>query len=544
MKRLLASYRDNRIKFVFTILLLGCLVSQLLITLYFNIFEADIHLGIDSSWEYLKVIIVGDNGGIYSTKLISDTTAPWISRSFIFALPLYMVTGNINISYAIANLIITLLTIYFMVSVMQIKGFELNTILIVLNMFACPYLLNYYSWHNDLGYFNCVLGMAAYYNLIVLYIFMAFRILVSQEFLKKEKIIIGFSYALSFLIGVGAGMSMLAMVFLPLLITRIVLGFIKNTKKAFLDKHSIYIYICTGFALLGQFVGLLVGMKYKSSLASWSTTENIWKNIGNMFGGFMRLFAAIPTDETVCAPTSKEGILFVFSIIIFTIVIVSVVYALVKVLGNLIKNHNLDDFKMSLLVIMASTFVEFSLLDTSYGAVFEDRYLIFAMMCALILVGYFIDSLDNTLLFKKVGVVVLFLSVVCIDLGSDYIYKSLTNEEYLMDQMVSLIDEADAGLVYAWGKDTSIYEHCLRVYDTKRVYKLIGDDNKVNRWGDYLYYDDSSAYQGATMLMTNGDISFIPSNIMEKYELVGTIHGVDFYYCKDNPIDTYKLEEK
>ena len=46
-------------RFALRILLVVSIVTQIMIILYFNIFEADIHLGIDSSWDYLKTMVVG-----------------------------------------------------------------------------------------------------------------------------------------------------------------------------------------------------------------------------------------------------------------------------------------------------------------------------------------------------------------------------------------------------------------------------------------------------------------------------------------------------
>ncbi len=542
MKNLFGKYKENKIEFIFLVALIGCLISQIAITLYFNIFEADIHMGMDSSWEYLKTIIVADNGEIYSPSLISDTTAPWINRSFLLAVPLYMLTGNVFLSYALANFIITVISIFLLIGIMNKRRFNSISILLVLNLFVCPYMLNYVSWHNDLEYYNCVLGVSAFYNVVIMYVLMAYRILLIEgRISKKEKVLVVVSGLLAFVIGLGSGVSMLAIVFVPLACSRIILMFIKNSVDVFNDKKSIFIFSSLVISALGQIVGWILGLQYQDSLATWCSADHFWKNLGNLVVGYMRLFGAIPIiDMGDVSPMSKEGIFYAFAIIICVIVTVAILYTIVK-LVQLIKNEVVDEFILTLVTVILSTVFEFILLDTTYGAVFEDRYLIIVLISAFILVGYFVNSLNEKLLLKKVGIVILFVSIVCVNIASDHKYRNINSRDYLMDEMLQLINTNDAGMIYAWGNDTAIYERCLRVYDTDHVYKLINSEGEVNKWGDYLYYDDSTEYIGPTILMIS-DSELVPKDILSEYQYITTIHSIGFYYCNSNPIDTKKLK--
>lgn len=524
---------------ILKIILVVSVVMQMIILLYFNIFEADIHLGIDSSWDYLKTMVVGKTGS-YPLELISDTTAPLIDRQFLLAVPLYMLCKNIYLSYAITNLVYTIVIIGLLYNIMKLKNFGIVEILLVINMFLCPYMLNDFSWMNDLGYFSCVLGMGGMYSLRIIEMLIAYRVIISDDIGKKEIVFMTISGILALVSGIGSGMSMIAMLFMPLIVSRIVLSLIENDTFKLRNWKAIYIYACTVLVILGRVAGGFFGLTYRDSIENWITADEIWSNLGSQIVGYMLLYGAIPEAGVKQTPMSFGGGIHVFGLIIFVVALVSFLYALITFLKN-IKN-GLDEFYMTLVVVVLITVIEFTLLDTTYGdPTFEKRYLLLAFVSGFIFVGYFIKNLDSKLLFKQFGIIVLAGAIILTDLSSAIVYKRNSNESFMMKDMVNLVSSTDAGLVYSWGDETVLYERCMRVYDFDRVYKQIKSDNSLNTWGDYLYYDDSSAYDGPTVLMIGEDTDYVPQNIMAKYNYIDTIHGVEFYYSKENPINTKKL---
>ena len=157
---------------------------------------------------------------------------------------------------------------------------------------------------------------------------------------------------------------------------------------------------------------------------------------------------------------------------------------------------------MTLIIVILTIITEFTLLDTTYGdSTFEKQYLLLAFVSGFIFVGYFIKNLNSKLLFKQFGIVLLTGAIILADISSAIVYKRCSNENFMMKDMVGLVSSTDAELVYAWGDETVLYERCMRVYDFDRIYKQIKSDNTLNTWGDYLYYDDSSVYNGSTILM-------------------------------------------
>ena len=512
-------------------------ICQFAIILFFNIFEARTHLGIDSSWDYLKTAVVANSGSIYPTSLLSETTAPLIDRLFIFALPLYKITGNIWISYAIANLITTALIIILIYKILKIKECSFTSFLVVLNLFLCPYQLNEFSWMNDLGYFSCIHVMASVYSFRILGMLLAYRILLIDKINKKEIALIAVSILLSVLFGIGSGMSMIAMFFLPLLLSRIVLTFINNDWAFLKNKKSLFVYASIISVGVGRVLGGALGLTYKDAIENWISADGFWSNLGNEIVAFMLLLGAIPEAGVERSPMSLAGLSHVFGLVIFVAIVISLFFVIVSLVKSA-KAKELDEFWATLVTVVLATILEFSLLDTTYGdPTFEKRYLLTALVTGFFFVAFFINKTDKDSLFRGFCILVVTGAIILIDLVSDYNYKKQGSDEFQMEAMVDVIDSTDAGLVYAYGDNTIIYERCIRVMDLDRYYKQIRDDGSLNNWGDYRYYDDSTQYVGPTILMVDVDGKKPSDEIMSKYQLLDTIHNISIYYSKDNPID-------
>ena len=512
-------------------------VCQFAIILFFNIFEAKTHLGIDSSWDYLKTAVVANSGSIYPTSLFSETTAPLIDRLFIFALPLYKVTGNIWISYAIANLITTVLIIILIYSILKIKEYGIIEFLVVLNLFLCPYQLNEFAWMNDLGYFSCIHVMASVYSFRILGMLLAYRILLIDKINKKDIALIALSILLSVIFGIGSGMSMIAMFFLPLFLSRIVLTFVNNDLSYLANKNSLFVYASIISVGVGRVLGGALGLTYKDAIENWISADGFWSNLGNELVAFMLLLGAIPEVGVERSPMSLAGLSHVFGLVIFMAIVISFIYVIVSLMKS-VKEKEIDEFWATLVTIVVVIIFEFSLLDTTYGdPIFEKRYLLTALVTGFFFVAYFINKTDKDSLFRGFCILIVTGTVILTDLISDYNYKRQGSEEFQMAAMVDLIDSTDAELVYAYGDDTIIYERCIRVMDLDRYYKQIRDGGYLNTWGDYRYYDDSTQYVGPTILMVAEGGEKPSDEIMSKYQLLDTIHKISIYYSKDNPID-------
>jgi hypothetical protein len=171
--------------------------------------------------------------------------------------------------------------------------------------------------------------------------------------------------------------------------------------------------------------------------------------------------------------------------------------------------------------------------------IYETRYLLNALYCSMFLVGYFIMDLDDKLLFKHFGVGILAIAVAGLNLFSDYSLAVTDNSSWHVDEIQKEISKTDAGLVLLWSNTDDFLKvnSVIRLTDPDRVYKCISYGEKFFYYGSYKYYDDTTEYEGPTVLVVNSDDVAAPASLIEQYELISTVDNISIYYSKDNPLD-------
>lgn len=546
MKLLIEKYKENKLEFLFLIALLGCLICQLFITLYFNVFEAKEHMGIDVSWEYLKANISFKEMAIYPSDVINATTQPMFERHLLI-LPLYLIFKNVFVAYGLSSLIITVACLYVLSKIGTSLKLTLGQKLIILNLFICPFMANGFTIDNDLGYFACVNGFGAMQNVSTLTILLVILCVVFDGDAKRKKIIEIITLALIVFIGVSKGTSLLVWIGCPIVIYIVVQVFIKNDIRFLISRQSLFMYAAVAGVLIGRIIGGLLGYQYLDSSVTWANASEIMKNLGNVLVGIPLLLGGIPGEGVERSPMSFIGLVYCFGLIISIVLIVAILYFTVQTVKAIIKDKSVDDRVLFLLIVFfASIAVYGFLVPYHVGATFEIRYLIPAIHAGFILIGLFIKEIDDSLIIKKFGCVMLLVSMIAMDLYSDYFLAITDNSQWQTDELLAAIDDTDAGLVYFWDEEKYLVrpERVIRVIDSSRVYKCISYGNVLENFGDYKYYDDSTEYTGSTVLVTVAGQEPLEKSIMDKYELLENVGDYNVYYCSENPIDLESMTIK
>ena len=546
MKSLIEKYKENKLEFLFLIALVGCLLCQLFITLYFNVFEAKEHMGIDVSWEYLKANIAFKERAFYPSDVINTTTQPMFERH-ILILPLYLIFKNVFVAYGLSSFFITVACLVVLYKIGTSLKLTLGQKLIILNLFICPFMANGFNIDNDLGYFVCVNGFGAMQNVSTLTILMVILSVVFDGNSKHKKIIEIATLASIVFIGVSKGTSLLVWIGVPMAIYIVTQVFIKNDIKFLISKTSIFMYASVVGVLLGRIIGGILGYQYLDSSVTWANASEIMKNLGNVLVGVPLLLGGIPGEGVERSPMSFIGLVYCFGLIMSIVLVVAILYFTVQTIKAIIKEKSADDRVLFLLVVFFANIAVYAFLVPYHvGATFEIRYLIPAIHAGFVLIGLFIKEIDDSLIIKKFGCVMLLISVIAMDLYSDYFLAITDNSQWQTDQLLAAIDDTDAGLVYFWDEEKYLVrpERVIRVIDSSRVYKSISYGNVLENFGDYKYYDDSKQYAGSTVLVTVAGQEPLEKAIMEQYELLENIGDYSVYYCSENPIDLESMTIK
>lgn len=550
MNSFYSKYKDNKTYSIFCLLLLGCAICQLVLTTYFNIFEGRSHMGIDSSWEYLKVIISAKEGTLFPFRYANPTTQPEFER-IVLAAPLYKLLGNIFAAYGIANLVCTIICMILLYLVMSNLGCKLSTKLIVINLFLCPYLSNGYDVTNELGYHECVNGFAAYQNIVSIVIFLV--ILITIQF-NSEKIsipLVAITCISIIYVCINKGMGLVVWLGVPIVIYIFGKSFIENEVRTFFSKQSICLILFVVCMFAGRFIGGIMGLTYMDSGLRWADASELMRNIGNVLVGIILLLGGIPAEGVSRVPTSAMGIVYCFGLIIAGVLLTAIIYWIMQMVHDFNKgelNYNI----LFLLSIVIGNIIFFSLIAPydQVAGTYEVRYLIPAVFAGFVLTGAFIENISGDWLLKKMGIIALFVSIVALDLYSDY-FLAISDNEYLQtEELLAQVEKTDAGIVYFWDSEKELVqpERLIRVKDTNRVYKSISYADQLEDFGDYNYYDDSSLYNGASLIITKSGDKVIPDSLLDQYELLSSVGNYELYYSDTNPVDLkafvrYRSEE-
>ncbi len=539
MSNLKKKFQENKLYGLFLIMLGACAICQLILTFYFTAFQGQEHMGIDASWEYLKGIVAAKEGSLYPASVMHGTTHPEFER-MILVLPFYKLIGNIFVAYSLSNLIFTLISILLISIISENFKFNMSVKLLLINMFLCPYLANGYKVANELGYHESVNGFAAYYNVLIIAFFLILLYFTGDECNKKISWLGILTCFVIAYVAMCKGMGIFIWVGLPIILFLLIQMFVKNDIKVFTQTKSIYLILFVAAMFVGRIIGGILGFEYLDSDSMWVNAGEFMKNLGNLLLGFPLMLGGIPDAGITRNPASLFGFVYCFGIVISFVLYLAVIYWLVMTVKKAKESETMDENILFLLVIFFTAIFMFAFLAPYIiGDSFSVRYLIIAALAGFFMIGLFIQSLDERLLFRQFGVVALFVSIACMDLYSDYFLAISDNSAWCVDELLSAVEKTDAGLVYFWdnGKTLVQPERVIRVIDDSRVYKCVSNGDTLENFGDYKYYDDSTQYEGATVMVVLQDDIAAPENVMEQYELIDTIGDYGIYYCDNNPVD-------
>lgn len=535
-----SSFKDKK---PFEITLIITFFTQMLFITWFNLTTIKSHTGFDSSWTYLRSVLMWEEGTLKNPT--------WSEQNNFFldipgtpATLFYGLTKDIFLSFGITNIIILVLILWVLYKIVDTMKLDVKSKFFALNLVVCPYLTNGFDNHLDLGYFSNVLGCAGHASVRVL---IALMIIYQFQLIhEKNEFSIGtyVTFLLCVLTGTSAGVFMIIMMIFPLLMYELEMVFLKNNWYVLKTKESIFAYICTACIFIGK-----VGMNFfypgesLDGSRTWTTLDSLWKNMGAVILGFMKLLGVLPvTKDEEISIMSPEGITRLFPIVIFIVFIISMVVIIRKCIKEPKGNAGII---MYLANIIVCNFVTFSLFNVQYGQyVFEDRYLITTFFAAVVILAYYINSLDKKQIFSLVLSLGLLIAIIGNNIISDINYYVVENVYYRRAVAIDeyLDAQNDSDLVYIWGNDLVSIARIIRVYDTDRIYKFVKDNGGYYHWGDYTTYEVNADYTGVTYLIIDPAFDKATPEVLDHYQLVQEYEGLLLYRCDTNPVDFSNLK--
>ena len=540
------------------IILAGLFLVQFAVICFFNLTQIRNHIGVDASWNLVKAALVWKEKALFHPMWI-DTTSFSLDNSLVIASPLYGLTGNLALSFGVANILTLLLILACVWRILQRLSVRFSARMIALNLIVCPYLVSGFALENglgflqrvlstsfvivnDLGYFSTVLGGAAFYSWRVLA-----ALLVVLTFIRiRQDHRIGVLGVVTLLLcawsAVSSGIYLIVMIFAPYLAYELEVAMILNDRKQLVRKESVFGAAGTLATLAGAcYTHFILHFDTYSVSRTWTAFENLRKNFESAFLGFVKLLQALPPAGQEEGILSRAGLFRAFPILILLAFLISVGYFAVRVFR---KNHLLEEkgIYLFLLNIVLLNFALMGMFNVTYGAlVFEERYLITTFFAAVLLVALFFGQMNEKSFACTVLTLVMAAAIAGTDYQSDRQYMRVSNEGWHLGEIQELAEEHDAGMVCFWGDELESVGRIMRAYDPERLYKIVSSaGGKFFTFDmhkdDYLYGERKGEYDGPVMFVVDGNNNLIWEDILARCELVREMDELSVYLCPENPI--------
>jgi len=531
---------------------------QFAVICFFNLTQIKNHIGVDASWNLLKAALVWKEKTLIHPMWV-DTTSLSLDNSLVIAAPLYGLTGNLTLSFGIANLLTLLMILTCVWLILHRLDVRFSARMIVLNLIVCPYLVSGFALENDLGfiksvlstsfvvvndlgYFSTVLGGAAFYNWRVLIALLVVLVFVQIRQNRRTGILGAVTLLLCAWSGISSGIYLIVMMFAPYLIYEVEAAMILNDRKQLIRKDAGFAVLGSLFTLAGAgYTHFILRFDTISVSRTWTAYQNLGKNFGAALQGFIKLIQALPAEGQEEGILSRAGFFRACPILILLAFVICIGYFAVRVFR---KDHLLEEkgIYLFLLNIVFLNFAFFGMFNVTYGAaVFEERYLITTFFVAVLLVGLFFSEMSEKGFAGTVMTLVMILAIAGTDYQSDRQYMRVNNDGWQLDQIQEMAETNDAGLVCFWGEELESVGKIMRAYDPERIYKIVSNDGgrffcfDMHK-DDYLYGERKGEYEGPTMFVAGKEKNEIWEDILSRCTLVGELDEVNVYLCPDNPI--------
>lgn len=514
-------------------------IVQFCFCAYFNLFLLESRMGFDSSWAYLKPVLIWREGTLFSDTWI-DQTGAYLDSSILPATLFYGLFGNPFLAYGLANLLILCLILYYAYVVCRNMGVDTAPTLLCLNLLICPYMTQ--GLDTDLGYFSCVIGAAAFYNGRMLLCLMALAVTTRPSAMTSRIYVrIALSLVLCLLSGVSVGLFMVVVLFAPMLLFYVFEALKSGRLRNLLSDKIIFLALCIMLVLAGKMLANYVFHSPISDNKTWTSITDLGVNILAVIQGILKLVNALPVTTPSYPIFSTAGIKWLFPLAILAAEICAIGYAL----KTMAKSTEYEKERMALLLVLVIwNLIVFSLFNVQYGSLlFEERYLICSYAFVILLTALFLEQLKSLKLLWQSLMLSLCIALCCLNFVSDRAYINADSSIYSeAKQIVEILQRSDVGLTYVWAPEKDIdsvkMERDMRVLDLDHIYKALNGlpYSHKGREGDYRIYDDPDDYLGKTAFVTNDTDAHLPQEIIKSCTLYDKVGDYEIYICDTNPL--------
>lgn len=532
---MIANNRDRSLK-ITEYALIVVLALELLFLIYTDIFRLNDIIDVDFARVLRHVAEMSDKRTIFLPYWNYITTAE-LDHSAIFAIPIYILTGDLMFSYATADLINIALWCAVLLRLLKLTGLSRTY-----RLLAATLIFTLYDF-GMLCYSNMLFIGAEHYTHKVLIPLMFITLLLTPSEDRRSIPTISLAllqFFLLFISSISSGIYVFICGIFPVIAYLSVAFLLKGTDK---DNGYRLIFCINAFIATasGVIISKLNGIKPNSELAVIKSLPEIRSNLFSTFLDLMEMFRVFP--EKSIPVMSLGAVMSVIRLFIFVIVLFFGLRSIAKMFAP-------DPAEGSVLCDTSAEQLLITVFIWNYFILFisgsQQRYHIMGavplMICAVIGISRFVEKPDktgfNTMVLCIISGAVIILNLYQILWGSRQYFRREDYSKAVNEAIISFMEENDVDTAF------SVFEsgygtEWLRAADRTRVYEtyIPTTGEVINH--DFYYSDmDRSAYSDRNVIIaTEEEFAACPDHIRNSYELKGEAYNYNLYMSENNPID-------
>lgn len=556
--QMIAKYKDKIQRYT-EYALMAVIVIELLFYVYANLFKLGSMVDVDFARVLRHVMEIGDKRTIFLPHWDYITTAE-LDHSAIFAIPIYMLTGNILISYGIANLINVAIWVTVLHKLLILTGVSRRY-----RLLATSLILTIFDF-GMLAYTNMLFIGGEHYTQKVFLPLIFITLLLTRKEDRRAISTVSLCilyFILLFVTAVSSGIYVFICGILPVIIYMI-FRFILSGRTEDTLCRMIMSACSVIITLSGIIVCKVNHVTPNSELAQFKSIETVRDNLFSTFLDLVEMFRIFP--EKSIPVMSLGSVMSIVRLFLFAVILIFGLLSVGKIAateivkaqgmtsdsGDALGTDEGSGYALYAEQLLISVFLwNYFILFVSGS---QQRYHILGavplMICAVIRFAAYLKGLRTKedqksvtfdagfLLYIAVVGAILLLNLYQVLWGSRQYFHREDYSRAVDDAVISFMEEHDAGSAF------SLYEsgygtEWLRYADKTRTYETYLPDSGEVLNHDFYYSDrDRSSYTDRNVLIaTEYEFDSCPSYIKDNYVLSGDALNYGLYLSEHNPID-------
>ncbi|MBQ7581982.1 MAG: hypothetical protein IJU25_04105 [Lachnospiraceae bacterium] len=540
---------DHKWKLKWTeLVILLALIAEFAFVAYVNLTRIPVTMDNDNAKLFTHAIEIWNTKQIFIPNWVNETMLE-LDTSLLLAVPLYGLTGNIYLSFGIANLLILLAFYFFTFSLLKRIGQPMSVRITACGLLTLPYSFG------QLLYFNMMFFSGGFYGIKVLLPFMLIWLMTAKETERKVLfwVIAALTTVFTFIFSVSTGPYSLLCAIFP-----VVLGYVwfsVGTMKKGKELFSGWLFSVRNLLLYAQGIAAVLGIYISSRMQVDSTGSNMnvldyhdfIENAQYLLSDFFELAGSFPNGAV--RVMSVKGISSFAHFLLAMLALIAIIAIICRYFKRLKHTEEIapsqEPIYYLLLVFLWNLLV--LLVCEIMG---QCRYLLMGLVPMIPLIAIFYREL-----VAKVGGTLqrgflhfAFFSLICLaallsdcTIMKDDCIPPMAGENHKYDTVVEMTRDYPEKQVFLWN-DEGISEN-LRAYDYKsdREYLAYMPEDKGVSVHDY-YEDrtDASYFTPDHLLLVSdyiGSIDDLPEYLKNCYTEADSYQNIHIYRAKENRMD-------